>query len=264
MNHVERFAPSPTGRLHLGHAFSALQGFEAAKNAGGKWLLRIEDIDHTRVREEYVEGIYEDLRWMGLDWSEPVLFQSTRQNAYDEALEKLQELGLIYGCECTRRDLALSAPHTPGAGYPGTCRDKHLKNGNLAWRLNAQKAQAVFDNLRYREIGQGRDQWINIGSIDDVVLARRDIGTSYHLAVVVDDAFQQITHVTRGRDLEMQTPIHVVLQHVLGLPTPIYNHHQLITDENGKRLAKRDHAREIRHYRENGNKFEELVFFQKN
>lgn len=248
----ERFAPSPTGHLHLGHAYSALTGFEAAQSEGGEWILRIEDIDTGRAREECVDAIYDDLAWLGLEWPRPVLRQTARFGAYEQALEQLRALGVIYGCACTRKDLALSAPHHATAFYPGTCRNLNLKGDHLNWRLDAQKARALTGALAYREIGQGRDEWREVGVIDDVVLARKDIGTSYHLAVVVDDAHQHITHVTRGADLEDQTGIHVLLQQLLKLPTPIYRHHALILDEQGHRLAKRDAAHAIRQYRAEG------------
>ncbi len=246
----ERFAPSPTGFLHLGHAYSALLGYEAAQEAGGEWLLRIEDIDFTRSRLEYVQGIFEDLQWLGISWKSPVLFQSERAHAYDEALEKLRQLGVIYGCKCTRKELALSAPHGEQSFYPKICHGLELDGDDLNWRLDAEKAMALVGPIEYREIGQGRDHWVSADKIDDVVLARKDIGTSYHLAVVVDDAYQGITHVTRGEDLESQTPIHVLLQKLLDLPTPIYRHHLLIGDENKKRLAKRNDSRAIKIFRE--------------
>lgn len=245
----ERFAPSPTGRLHLGHAYSALLGFQEAEKAGGQWLLRIENIDFTRCREEYINGIFEDLKWLGLKWPEPVLLQSTRSDAYQDALSRLQSMGVIYGCQCTRSDLALSAPHGAGAHYPGHCRELGLEGDNLNWRLNAKKALSIVQPRKFHEIGQGRDLWRDMELVDDVVLARRDIGVSYHLAVVVDDSYQEITHVTRGKDMEDQTPIHVLLQALLDFPTPIYRHHKLICDENGVRLAKRTPSHQIESYR---------------
>lgn len=256
---IERFAPSPTGFLHLGHGYSALQSYQAAQEAGGDWLLRIEDIDHTRARLEFVQGIFEDLEWLGLNWKRPVLFQSERISAYDEALEKLKSLGVIYGCQCTRKDLALSAPHSQPEIYPGHCRELGLSNDKLNWRLNAKKAKALVGEFSYREIGQSRDICVQAGFIDDVVLARKDIGTSYHLAVVVDDAHQNVTHVTRGNDLASQTPIHVLLQKLLDFPTPIYRHHALICDENGQRLAKRDDARALKSYRETGSTPQDVI-----
>ncbi len=256
----ERFAPSPTGLLHIGHAYSALLSYEAARE--GEWLLRIEDIDTARCKEEFKAAIFEDLKWLGLSWKEPVAFQSERLEAYKDALKTLKSLGVIYGCECSRGDikLALSA-HQEGdiaqLPYPRTCRGKQLDGDNLAYRLDMERALELVSSLSYREIGQGRDEIIHISreqlaQIGDIILARRDIGTSYHMAVVVDDAFQDITHVTRGSDMESETAIHILLQSILELPTPIYRHHKLIRDENGKRLAKRDDARSIRSLREMG------------
>lgn len=262
----ERFAPSPTGLLHMGHAYSALLGYDCAKD--GEWLLRIENIDHTRCNESHTLQIFEDLNWLGLTWKEPVLYQSQRLASYQNALEKLKSLGVIYGCECSRKDIktALSArqegdiAHPP---YPKTCRLKNLRGDHLAYRLNMSRAFAMIGEMSYREIGQGRDDIIDIGldtllNIGDIILARRDIGTSYHLAVVVDDAFQNITHVTRGSDMESDTAIHVLLQKLLKLPTPIYRHHKLIRDEYGKRLAKRDDARSIQSLREMGMNVEDV------
>ncbi len=257
MAHVERFAPSPTGPLHLGHAFSALTAWERAK--GGQFLLRLEDIDTARSREEYVQAIFDDLHWLGLEWPEPVLRQSTRLPAYRDALKRLHDMGLTYACTCTRRDIAeaLGAPQEgvplgpDGVIYPGTCRGQN-RQGAAAIRLDM--AKAVTGDITWLEgdtpVTTSREEMIE--GIGDVVLARKDIGTSYHLSVVVDDAFQGITHVTRGEDLRDATPIHRLLQDLLGLPAPVYHHHRLIRDENGKRLAKRDDARAIGKYRDEG------------
>ncbi len=257
MARVERFAPSPTGPLHLGHAFSALTAWERAK--GGRFLLRLEDIDTARSREEYVRAIHDDLHWLGLDWPEPVLRQSSRLPAYRAALQRLADMGLTYACTCTRRDIAgaLGAPQEgapmgpDGVIYPGTCRGKH-RTGAAAIRLDM--AKAVTGDVSYFEedtpVTTTRAEMIE--TIGDVVLARKDIGTSYHLSVVVDDAFQGITHVTRGEDLRSATPVQRLLQDLLGLPAPVYHHHRLIRDENGKRLAKRDDARAIAKYRAEG------------
>jgi len=267
---VERFAPSPNGRLHLGHAFSALTAFDAARAAGGRFLLRIEDIDLGRAREAHVEAIFEDLGWLGVRWELPVLRQSTRFAAYGAALERLKAQGLIYPCYCTRREIAaaLDAPQEggpDGPAYPGTCRDmseaerKSLiaQGHEAALRLDMRKAvmatggaQAVsalwFEELDAGPGGEhGRTSLEAAALIElagDVVLARKDAPTSYHLSVVLDDADQGVTHVTRGRDLFPATPIHRLLQALLGLPTPLYRHHRLIRDEAGKRLAKRDLA----------------------
>lgn len=248
---VTRFAPSPTGPLHLGHAFAAL----VAAERGDRFLLRIEDIDQTRCRPEYEQAIYDDLHWLGLTWETPALRQSTRSAAYSQAIDNLTKKGLTYHCTCTRADIraALSAPQGPdGPIYPGTCRDKGHAEGAL--RLNIARSTAALPDLGFIESGQlhrfnPRQLAQTMG---DVILSRRDIGTAYHLAVVVDDAFQGITEVTRGEDLLPATPLQVTLQHLLGLPTPAYHHHRLILDDRGRRLAKRDDARALAKYRAEG------------
>lgn len=270
---ITRFAPSPTGPLHLGHAYSALLAHDMAQAAGGTFLLRIEDIDQSRARPEWEAQIYDDLRWLGLSWPEPVMRQSNRMAAYEDALDQLWERGYLYPCTCTRRDIqnAMSAPqegvptHGPdGLIYPGTCRPMAPPVGdrpNTALRLNMQIVMQNIDFVAFQETGSGpdgahgqirtqRDQMIS--QIGDIVLARRDMGTSYHLSVVLDDAAQGITHVIRGQDLFEATRIHVLLQRLLNLPTPTYHHHRLIRDESGKRLAKRDDARAIAKYRADG------------
>lgn len=266
-----RFAPSPTGPLHLGHAFSALTAARLAKEAQGTFLLRIEDIDQSRARAHWEEQIYDDLHWLGLTWPTPVMRQSTRMPVYRAALQKLWDQGLLYPCACTRRDIdaALSAPQEgalhygpDGPIYPGTCRDKprpaQLPEGQ-SLRLDMGKAiQRLPGTLSFTETGPLREgtHSLNLSeapkTIGDIVLARRDMGTSYHLSVVLDDADQKISHVTRGADLFEATQIHVILQALLHLPTPIYHHHALVRDENGKRLAKRDDARAISLYRSEG------------
>ena len=255
---VTRFAPSPTGQLHLGHAYAAL----VAAERGDRLLLRIEDIDTARCTKAFEAGIYMDLEWLGVAWETLFLRQSNRAAAYIKALVHLCDLGLTYNCTCTRGDIrqALSAPQEGAANgpdgpiYPGTCRGKA---GAGAVRLEMGKAMAMLGTVEFNESGQNT----GIHSFDaahmqrfvgDIVLARRDIGTSYHLSVVVDDAHQGITEVTRGEDLFDATKIHVVLQRLLGLPTPIYHHHRLIRDETGKRLAKRDDARALAKYRSEG------------
>jgi glutamyl-Q tRNA(Asp) synthetase len=251
MARVTRFAPSPTGPLHLGHAFAAL----VAAERGDRFLLRIEDIDQTRCKPAYEQAIHDDLGWLGLTWEMPVLRQSSRGDAYAQALEKLGAMGLTYHCTCTRADIraALSAPQgSDGPVYPGTCRDKGHEKGTL--RLNIAKATAHLPDLDFVETGRlhrfnPRQLATTAG---DIVLARRDIGVAYHLAVVVDDAFQGVTEVTRGDDLLPATPLQVTLQHLLGLPTPAYHHHRLILDDQGKRLAKRDDARALSKYRAEG------------
>ena len=265
---ITRFAPSPTGPLHLGHAFSALTAWDLAQAAGGNFLLRIEDIDQPRCRAEYEAAIFDDLRWLGIDWPEPVLRQSERLDSYGAALDRLAAIGVSYACTCTRADIraALSAPQEgapvigpDGPVYPGTCRDAGHPAKGAAIRLNMRAALARLEApLSFAETGplHAGDHAIShahlIDAVGDIVLARRDIGTSYHLAVVLDDAAQGVTLVTRGADLFAATPIHVLLQRLLGLPVPDYHHHRLIRDAAGKRLAKRDDARAIARYRAEG------------
>ncbi len=283
-----RFAPSPTGPLHLGHAYSALRAHDLARDAGGEFLLRIEDIDQGRSRTEWAELIDEDLRWLGLSWKTPALRQSRRQDAYRAALGTLWRMGLLYVCSCSRRDV-LSAASAPNEGeppcgpdgvvYPGTCRSKPRTNDALpegvALRLDMSAALKRLGAeppgscatpesggfSAFRETGRGPNGETGIihatcrhmlDRVGDVVLARRDIGTSYHLSVVVDDAFQGITHVVRGQDLFAATPIHVLLQLLLGLEAPVYMHHRLLRDGSGRRLAKRHDSMAIRSYREAG------------
>jgi glutamyl-Q tRNA(Asp) synthetase len=264
-----RFAPSPTGPLHLGHAYSAMVAHDIALREGGEFLLRMEDIDRQRSKSEWEEGIYDDLTWLGLSWETPVMRQSERMSAYQDALQDLSDRSLIYPCTCLRHDirLAISAPQegAPTIGpdgfvYPGTCRWR-LRGGRLrlgdALRLDVSMAFEGVPPLSFLETGCSPGEHVLDpqrfrASIGDVVLARRDMGTSYHLSVVIDDAEQGITHVTRGEDLFGATHIHVVLQKLLKLPTPTYHHHRLIRDEMGKRLAKRDDARSIRSYRAEG------------
>ena len=262
---VTRFAPSPTGYLHLGHVRSALEGWRAAREAGGRFLLRIEDIDHTRCRPEYDSAIIEDLRWLRLDWDGPVRRQSEHFDDYRAALAKLEAMGLLYPCFCTRREIqaeiarAGGAPQGDmGAPYPGTCRslsaaerEERLRSaGDYALRLDIGMALARSGPLYWHE----HDARIEAepASLGDVVLARKEIPTSYHLAVTVDDAVQGVTLVTRGIDLFAATHIHRLLQALLGLPVPHYRHHPLLTDAHGRRLAKRDRALTIRAMREAG------------
>lgn len=257
-----RFAPSPTGELHLGHAYAAKVAHDLAREHKGHFLLRHEDIDSSRVREEYYSQIEEDLRWLGLNWDGEILRQSDRQSAYRDALENLRQQGLVYPCFCTRKDIqqSLSAPHGLTEHiYPGTCRNippevsaRRIANGEAhSWRFDSNKAAEMHGELTFEDLRFGKIQ-VNPNVNGDAVLARKDIGIAYHLAVVVDDAFQNITHVTRGDDLLESTHIHRQLQAVLKLPEPTYLHHPCICDETGKRLAKRDHARSIRNLRESG------------
>ena len=264
-----RFAPSPTGPLHLGHAFSALTAFDRARAAGGEMLLRIEDIDPARSRPDWEAAIHSDLAWLGITYPHPVLRQSTRLPAYRDALARLAELGVLYPCRCRRGDIraALSAPqegaalHGPdGLIYPGTCRGRRMADAapDDALRLDMARAVAMVGPVGFTETGpvhpgqHGFDADAFQQGIGDVVLARRDFGTSYHLSVVVDDAAQGITEVVRGEDLFAATPIHVLLQRLLDLPTPAYHQHDLIRDDAGKRLAKRDDARSLATYRAEG------------
>ena len=245
MHPVTRFAPSPTGRLHLGHAYSALLAHDFARAREGSFLLRIEDIDPGRVRAEYVDGIIEDLLWLGLEWDADMVYQSERPERYAAALERLQGMGLLYPCFCTRADIAASvaAPHGPeGPLYPGTCRD--LRGPDLsrphAWRLDVAKAVALTGPLTWTN--DGEPVRAAPETLGDVVLARKDAPASYHLAVTVDDADQGITDGVRGRDLFASTHVHRLLQALLDLPVPDYHHHALLADAAGERLAKRHGA----------------------
>lgn len=263
---VTRFAPSPTGPLHLGHAYSALLAHDMARAAGGTFHLRIDDLDQTRARPEWEAQIYHDLAWLGLDWPRPALRQSTRLPRYRAALDILWDIGLLYPCTCTRGDIRAAAtapqegapPHGPdGVIYPGTCRPATPPGGPMpatcALRLDMARALARLDTpVVYREKDETITPQDMADTVGDVVLARRDMGASYHLAVVLDDADQAITHVIRGADLSEATQIHVLLQRLLDLPTPAYHHHRLIRDDTGRRLAKRDDARAIATYRADG------------
>jgi glutamyl-Q tRNA(Asp) synthetase len=289
---VTRFAPSPTGRLHLGHAYSAIQAHDRARAAGGRFLLRIEDIDGTRSRPEHVEAILDDLRWLGLDWDGEVVFQSQRLDLYAASLEALKAKGLVYPCFCTRADIAhevaasASAPHGPdGPIYPGTCRrlpqgERIARMGEPhAWRLDMERSLTSLSTVTPDLFRGPRGNLAKVGDeaqllgpdhpwmpeqvrhdgkvwfdeisgpqmadprvFGDVVLARKDAPASYHLAVTVDDAAQGVTHVVRGEDLFAATHVHRLLQALLGLPTPVYRHHKLLTDAAGERLAKRSGA----------------------
>ncbi len=272
MTFITRFAPSPTGPLHLGHAYSALLAYDMAVAAGGTFLLRIEDIDQSRARRHWEKQIFDDLRWLGIVWPEPVFRQSDRIDSYRVGLNYLRALGVVYPCICTRRDIqmASSAPQEGGAPafgpdgtiYPGTCKRHPPTNYDpraVAFRLDMEKALALLSApLSFEEAGGGTPETFILDpgyardGIGDVVLARREMGTSYHLAVVLDDAAQEVTDVVRGKDLFDATYIHIVLQALLGLETPVYHHHRLIRDDSGKRLAKRDDARAIEKYRQEG------------
>lgn len=255
-----RFAPSPTGRLHLGHAFSAIQAHDYARDRDGRFLLRIEDIDGTRSRPGHVAAILDDLAWLGLTWDGAVTFQSQRLDRYQAALDQLRAMGLIYPCFCTRADIAAAgaAPHgADGPIYPGTCRalDAEARAARIdqphAWRIDSAKAAERAGPLTWRDDMAGA-QTADPAAFGDVVLARKDAPSSYHLAVTVDDAAQGVTHVVRGVDLFAATHVHRLLQALLGLPTPIYRHHPLLRDAAGNRLAKRHGAPTLEDLRRGG------------
>lgn len=262
-----RFAPSPTGRLHLGHALAARVARDLARSGtDGQFLLRFEDIDTSRVREPFYQNIIEDLEWLGLHWDEQPIRQTSRNHAYDAAFEQLRDRGLVYPCFCTRKEIQAEwssmagAPQGPeGPIYPAICQrldaktqQEKLKAGiPHAWRLDTHKASHMVGPLTFHDLRFGTIQ-VNPDVLGDVVLARKDIGISYHLAVVVDDAYQDITHVTRGDDLLPSTHIHRLLQALLDLPEPTYLHHELVLDEHGTRLAKRSDSLAIATLREMG------------
>jgi glutamyl-Q tRNA(Asp) synthetase len=263
-----RFAPSPTGRLHRGHALSALTAWAMARKAGGLFVLRIEDIDTTRCRPEHEAAILEDLAWLGLDWDGPVWRQSERGPAYAAALAQLVGQGVAYPCFCTRADIAAaaSAPHGPeGPLYPGTCRTldpatraARLAQEQPAWRLDVAAALAITGPLDWHDADAGWQQAAP-QLLGDIVIARRDVGTAYALAVVVDDAAQGVTDVVRGRDLFEATHSQRLLQALLGLPTPRYHHHALILGSDGKRLAKRDAGETLAAWRDAGHSAADVI-----
>lgn len=261
---ITRFAPSPTGPLHLGHAYSALKVWELANRVSGTALLRIEDTDSTRTRYQFEQGIYDDLHWLGLSWPEPVRRQSEHHEDYWQVLKSLETRGLIYPCSCNRRKIEEAGPArgVEGFVYPRTCRHRTMtehKTGD-AVRLNIHKALGDLpDPLTCQEIGDSEPHVETFGhdyivtQIGDPVLKRKETGDpAYHLACTHDDALQKVTHVVRGEDVKPLTPIHLILQKLMGWPTPIYAHHPLITDENGKRLAKISKSKAIARYREDG------------
>jgi len=266
---VTRFAPSPTGLLHLGHAYAAITAYES----GDDFLLRIEDIDKGRSRDQFTQAIFYDLKWLGLSWDEPALRQSTRMGAYAEALAYLKAHGLVYACFCTRAEIAAEiaraseAQHGPISDnlstsaaplYPGTCRTLSLqeaqrrvaKGDSYALRLDVAKAAALTGPLTFTE--RGLRYAVDPFYFGDIVIARKDMPTSYHLAVVVDDAYQHVSLVTRGEDLILATHIQRLLQALLKLAEPAYAHHRLVLDENGKKFSKRDGAVSLKSLRETG------------
>ncbi|HWI26247.1 MAG TPA: tRNA glutamyl-Q(34) synthetase GluQRS [Stellaceae bacterium] len=272
MSVVTRFAPSPTGYLHLGHAYAALVAWRAARDSGGRFLLRLEDIDRTRCRPEFAAAIGEDLAWLGLDWDGAVRVQSEHFADYRAALDRLDAARLLYPCFCTRAaikaELARSAaaPHGPdGALYPGTCRalalserERRIAAGeSFALRLDMAEAVRRAGPLFWEDEHAGRVP-ADPASHGDVVLARKEIPASYHLAVTVDDALQGVSLVTRGEDLFPATHVHRLLQALLGLPVPRWRHHRLVADAEGRRLAKRDRAATVRALREAGSSPAEL------
>ncbi len=255
-NVVTRFAPSPTGFLHLGHAWSALHAHDVARAAGGRFLLRIEDIDEGRCRPAFAAAILEDLAWLGLPHDGAVIVQSKRARHYQSALARLIERGVAYRCWCTRAEIAASASAPQGGEgplYPGTCKGQDAPYDGRAycWRLDSQAAAALVGPLDWHEVGQG-DIAVDPLRHGDVVLSRKDALSSYHLAVTVDDAFQGVTHVVRGRDLYGATHVHRLLQASLGLDAPHYQHHALVTGDDGQRLAKRRMSPTIASLREAG------------
>ena len=259
---VTRFAPSPTGHLHLGHAHSALVGWQRARTESGRFLLRIEDIDPARCRPEFEATILEDLGWLGLDWDGPVRRQSDHLADYQAALDRLHDMGLTYPCFCSRKDIAaaVAAPHGPeGPVYPGTCRTltvevaqaRQERGDPYALRLDVAKAQAMTGRLSFVDEREGTVE-ARPETLGDVVLARRDAPASYHLCVTIDDHLQGVTLVTRGVDLFHATHIHRLLQAILDLNVPTYLHHLLLTNAAGERLSKRDGAVAIRALRQAG------------
>lgn len=269
---VTRFAPSPTGDLHLGHAYSALFAEAQARAVGGRFLVRIEDIDRGRCRPEFETAILDDLAWLGLRWEQPVRRQSDHMDDYTEALSRLEDLGVLYPCFCTRKDIAAEiaaagqAPHGPdGPLYPGTCRrlsagerqDRVGRGESHARRLDMDKAMALTRGLDWVDRDRGT-VFADPARFGDVVLARKDVPTSYHLAVTLDDHFPGITLVTRGEDLFEATHVHRLLQALLGLDVPEYRHRPLLRGADGKRFAKRDRSLTLRALRESGLTAEEV------
>jgi glutamyl-Q tRNA(Asp) synthetase len=258
---IERTAPSPTGDIHLGHVYSALTAYRNAKANNGFFKLRIEDIDITRCKIEYENAIIKNLSWLGLKWDEKIMRQRNRYKSYNLAIDQLLKEDLLYPCSCSRRDVkkALSAPHIEDISnlvYPGTCKIVKPNTAVKALRLNIDKAIKKLgnDKLYFYETGITVDNFHEKRSISndtlkrkfgDLVVARKDIGTSYNLSVVIDDSAQKVTHVTRGYDLLDVTPIQVLLQRILGLQTPTYHHHKLICDDDGKKLSKRSSSQSI-------------------
>ncbi|MDG1357624.1 MAG: tRNA glutamyl-Q(34) synthetase GluQRS [Akkermansiaceae bacterium] len=271
---ITRFAPSPTGHLHLGHAYAAIFAYELAMENSGRFLLRFEDIDVTRVRSRYYLAIEQDLAWLGIHWDGVAIKQTDRLPAYIESLNKLKSLDVVYPCFCTRREIQQElksiahAPHDAGeeAIYPGTCRDlspteradRIGKGAAHCLRLNVRLASELAGPLMFEDKMKGLID-VDPLLLGDVVLARKDIATSYHLAVVTDDDFQEVTDVTRGEDLLSSTHVHRLLQHLLNMAAPVYHHHRLIVDKAGKRLAKRDADLSLATLRQQGRKSGDIL-----
>jgi len=276
---ITRFAPSPTGYLHMGHGFSAKLSYDFARKHDGRFLLRMEDIDHTRCTAAYEQAIYQDLKWIGLEWEMPVWRQSEHINDYRAALNILDKKGLLYPCFCSRKDIrreisdSSQAAHNPdGPLYPGTCRDltmaerqAHFSAGRPhALRLDMAKALALAGNTPLTWTDLAAEEQIATPkilrqTIGDVVLSRKEVATSYHLSVVVDDHLQKISHVIRGRDLFQASPLHRLLQFLLGYATPVYLHHDLLYDDTGHKLAKSNHSPALRELRAAGRDPAELL-----
>ena len=273
---VTRFAPSPTGLLHLGHAYSALLSYEMAVKRKGLFKLRIENIDFTRCKKVYEDRIYEDLYWLGINWEEDVIKQSDRMQLYESYLKFLNDKGFIYGCRCSRSDIknALSALSLPENSlntfiYPGTCKEKNLNIWRNNVRIDIDKINYYFGNivLSFKETGFGPNGETGLQSFDlnwlkkkfgDFVIARKDIRTSYHLAVTIDDFTQNVSVVSRGNDLFYFTPIHVLLQKIFNFKTPDFFHHKLITDNNGEKLSKTKNAESLNKLINNGKSLDEI------
>lgn len=263
---VTRFAPSPTGKLHLGHAYSALYSEKIARENNGKFIVRIEDIDKTRCKKQYVDCILDDLNWLGVKWCDEVLIQSTRIEQYQLASKKLLSLGMLYPCFCTRKEIASNSDvanrklhNENNSLYPGTCRnlsdeevsEKIRKGMPYSLRLNSAKAKEKVGKVYWSDHLSGLHE-VDYDVMGDVVIVRKDIGTSYHLAVTVDDDFQGVNLVTRGLDLFESTHVHRVLQSLLDLDIPEWSHHELIRDSAGKRYSKSDQSLSLEKLRESG------------
>ena len=262
-----RFAPSPTGFLHIGHAYSALTAWDISTRSDGKFILRIEDIDYQRCKDKYEKSIFEDMKWLGMIWLKPVINQKNRLMYYQQAIEILDKKNLVYPCSCSRKDLntallALSHENSQ-VNCLHTCRTRSMSGrthkDNI--RLNIDKAISYIKKIKYQNLtfvenfNHNYTRIVELGSQflqDDIVIARKDIGTSYHLSVVVDDAYQNITHVVRGNDLLNSTPVQRLLQIILKLPEPRYHHHKLITDDKNSKLAKKQQSKSLRSYIEEG------------